>query len=327
MQIRISRLRDLVVKSLRDQYSEADAQAISDVVLFGETSGRTSHGLVRLLVGGSSVLSQHPSSPPRISAITSVSAVIHGAGNPGMLVGSLACREVIARGQAHGFALVGTRGTFSTSGCLTYYLERISSAGLVGIIMSQSPRSTPPHGGIEPMYGTNPISFGIPSSADPLIFDMGTSAITFGQLLQAGTLGQTLPVGVAIDKSGNPTTDPAQAMDGATLPFDGSYKGAGLAMMVEVLAGALPGAGFAGHNDGDGWGNLFLAFSPSLLGDPDSFRRRVTLLVESVRTSRTRDGSLVRIPGEKTLAAHRRAVHSGVVDIDDSLYELLLKNI
>ena len=203
----------------------------------------------------------------------------------------------------------------------------MAKEGLIGIIMAESPRSTSPFGGIEPLFGTNPISFGYPTENSPLIFDMGTSAITFGELLNAKTLGKKLPEGVALDSAGNVTTDAGKAMDGATLPFVNSYKGAGLAMMVEVLAGAFPHSGYAGIDEENGWGNLFMAFSPKLLSNTGEFKQRMSRMIDRIRNSKTKDGSMVRISGEKTLKTRDERIKAGEVEIEDKIYKLLLNSI
>ncbi len=320
MVIEKKQLEELVNKILVTKYSAEDARRILEVILFAELSGKKSHGLVRFLSGNTSVMAQNPTGKPEVIRKTKLSALVHGKGNPGMLVGSLAMEEVIRIAIEHDFGIVGTRETFSTSGCLSYYLEKIGKENLIGIIMAESGPSTPPHGGTEPLFGTNPVGFVFPTQNEPLIFDMGTSAISFGEILKAHALGIKLPENSATDKNGSITTDPKEALEGATLPFDNSYKGAGLAMMVEILGGVLPGAGFTGINEStDGWGNIFLAFSPNLLSEIETFKRKTSQLRDRVRNSRTKDAETVRIPGEKTVETRNKNLSSGIIDVDEKL--------
>jgi len=323
MKISIKNLGELILKSLKLKYSIEDAKNICDVILFGELSEKTTHGIVRLLIGNASVLAQNPKGKPIAKKITSVSTLIDGNGNPGMLVGPLAMNEAMQLAKTHGIGIVGTNKSFSSSGCLSYYAEIIAQNNLIGIIMAHSPPSTAPHGGIEPLFGTNPIGFGIPARPRPLIFDMATSAISFGAILKAATLGHELSENCAIDSAGNSTTDPKKAMEGATLPFDSSYKGAGLAMMVEILAGAMPGADFVGQNPEAGWGNLFIVFSPTLFGNLEQFKQNVYTLVQRVRNSKTKDGHKIRIVGENTIAKRNINLEKGKIDIEDKLYQEL----
>lgn len=326
MKIKIEELKKLILQSMKSKYDDDYSSRMAELVMFGELSGRVSHGLVRLLAGAS-ILSQNSTGKAEITKITKLSSMIEGNGNPGMLVGSLACDEVIKIAKENDFGIVGTRGSHTSSGCLTYYLEKIAKEDLIGIIMAESPTSTPPFGGIEPLFGTNPIAFGIPANPRPVIFDMGTTAITFGELLNAKALGKSIPKGVALDKEGNPTTDPEKAMEGATLPFDNSYKGAGLSMMVEIFAGTLPYSCYAGIDEDKGWGNMFMAFSPKLLSDVNEFKSRMEKMIDRIRNSKTKDGSKVRISGEKTIDTRDKNLKSGEVEIPDKMYELLIETL
>lgn len=325
MNVPIAELEDLVIRTLRQKYDEDDTNHIKEVILFGELSGKTSHGIVRLFIGNSSVMAQLPTGKPEIIHKTKISSVIEGNLNPGMLVGPIAANEVMRLAKENGFGIVGTRGSNSSSGCLAYYLEKIAKKNLIAILMAQSPKSTVAHGGIEPMFGTNPISFGIPTDTGPIIFDMATAAISFGAMLKAKELGEQLPENVAIDSEGNPTTDPDKAITGATLAFDRSYKGSGLAMMVEILSGLWPGADFVGKNPSGRWGNTFMAFSPDLLSDTEEFKQKTKILIETVKQSKTKDGHSIRIPGESTINTRNQSIMNQHIDIEENLYNELKK--
>lgn len=236
-----------------------------------------------------------------------------------MLVGPMAMTEVIRLAKESGFGIVGTKEGIGSSGCLSYYLEKISKENLITIVMAQSPVSTAPFGGFIPLFGTNPMSFGIPSKPTPLIFDMATSAITVGAMVRARELGIKLSENVSVDKEGNMTTDPVKAIEGATLAFDNSYKGCGLAMMVEILSGLWPGADYSGLNISGGWGNLFMAFSPDLLINIDEFKNKTEQLIKTIRNSKTKDGSKIRIPGENTIKKRDDCLKSGYIEVDEIL--------
>ncbi len=325
MKIKISDLESLILTTLHKKYDEEDSKLIKEVILFGELSGKTSHGIVRLIVGNASVMAQNPIGKPSIIHRTKLSSLIEGNLNPGMLIGPLALQEVVRLAKENGFGIVGTRKSNSSSGCISYYLEKIAKENLICIITAQSPKSTVACGGIEPLFGTNPISFGVPANPKPIIFDMATAAISFGAMLKAKTLNQQLPQNVAIDAEGNMTTDPNRAIDGATYVFDNSYKGSGLAMMVEILSGLWPGADFVGKNPDGCWGNTFMAFSPELLMDLNEFKKKAQLLVETVRNSKTKTNQKIRISGEKTLNTRDAALKEGSIELEDALYQQLVK--
>lgn len=319
MKIKVSELKSLILKILKTKYNEVTSNLITDVIIFGELSGRTTHGIIRLLVGPYSVMAQKPTGAPVFIPGSEFSVTIDGKGNHGMLAASLAMQEGIKLAKINGIGIIGTRNNFGSSGCLTYYLEKITKQKLIGIIMAQSIVSTPPHGGIEPLFGTNPIAFGFPTAGSPLIFDMATSAITFGAILKAIELNQKLPLNVATDKYGNMTTDPHKAKEGATLPFDNSYKGAGLAMIIELLAGLFTGADFAGLNIKGGWGNLFIVLRPDLFISLKEFNEKMEKFIIRIKNAKTKENQKIRIPGENTLRIRDNNLKSGVVEIDDKI--------
>jgi L-2-hydroxycarboxylate dehydrogenase (NAD+) len=146
---------------------------------------------------------------------------------------------VIEKAKKRGFCVVGVRNTFSSNCAQAYYVEKMAQENLIGIMCSRSPAATSGFGSIDPLFGTNPMGFSFPTKNHPLVFDMATSAMTFSGLILAKTKGESIPKNMAIDSDGKPTTDPAAAMKGALLSFDRGYKGAGLAMVVEILAGSL----------------------------------------------------------------------------------------
>lgn len=323
MNIKISKLKVLLKKILLNKFKEDYANLITNVLIFGELSGKKSHG-ISLLFGDAGVLNQKDSGIT-IDQRTKFSEIINGNGNPGVLVASLAMLKSIKIAKKNGFSIVGTHSTFSSSGCLSYYLEKIAKENLICLIMAQSAKSTVVHGGVEPILGTNPISFGIPSNPNQLIFDMATSATTLRNIINLKNTGKRLPSNTAIDEKGEITINPNEALKGAILPFCNYYKGTGLAMIVEVLSGILTGASFSGNNSKNGWGNLFIVFSPDLLMDINEFKDKVMLFVETIRNSKVIDNNKIRIIGENTIRIRNENLERGEVEIQNELLELIEK--
>jgi len=153
---------------------------------------------------------------------------------------------------------------------------------------------------------------------------MATSNITFGAVLNAAMAGKKLPENTALDKEGNFTTDPEKALEGSALPFDNSYKGSGLGMVVETLAGLLTGGGgYTSLYKDKGWGNFFMVFSPELFMPRDQFKARMDEFLKRMENARTKDGQKLRLPGMSTLANRDRHIKEGKIEIADvSLAEL-----
>ena len=125
-------------------------------------------------------------------------------------------------------------------------VEALAERGLVAFAFVTAASYVAPAGGTKPLFGTNPMAFAWPrpDGKPPLVFDQASSASARGEIMLHQRDGKPLPEGWAIDADGQPTTDPAAALAGAQLPF-GGYKGAAIALMVELLAGALIGGPFS----------------------------------------------------------------------------------
>jgi (2R)-3-sulfolactate dehydrogenase (NADP+) len=164
------------------------------------------------------------------------------------------------------------------------------------------------------LFGTNPIAFAAPARGrDPIVIDLSLAKIPRGQLLLAKQKGERIPEGWALDRDGNPTTDPEAAIQGTMIPM-GDAKGTALALMVEILAGGLTGARFAYESssffDIQGpapeTGQLIIALSPEALGGAQATDRLAGLAA----TIEAEPGA--RLPGARRHAQRRAAAARGV---------------
>ncbi len=242
-----------------------------------------------------------------------------------MLVAARATELLIDIAREHGLGIVTTRGSQSTSGSLTYYLEKLAHEGLVTMAFANTLSVVTAPGGAAPFLGTNPIALSIPTTGRPFIVDLATSALTGGEVVALGNQGADLPTGVAVDATGAPTVDPRMVFEGgALLPF-GGHKGLGLSMFIEVVCGALTGSSAAPVSDADDWGHVFVGISLDALGNPQVMRRRAQEIVDRMTAIPTVDGTPIRIPGHRSLAARDEALARGTVDVDDDSYRRLVE--
>ena len=312
---------DLLVEVLTGAgWTPDDATTITDHLIDCELRGLGFGGLARAL----SVLERSETGPPptpiRVTHETPVSAAIDGGDQVGYLVADRATELAIAKAREHGIAVVGARNTWYT-GMFSYYLERATAAGLVGMIAGSGPALVAPHGGTQGRFGTNPIAFGFPTDADPVIYDIGTSTVMYGTVHLAHRLGEDLPHGSAVDPDGAPTTDPAAALAGA-LTVWGGHKGSGLALVVQLL-GMLAGA----EADPPGLtdcGFLVVLVDPTLLGDADGFVARAGRFADDVRATRpVAGGAPVRVPFDRSAATRGQTRARGAIDVPAPVVEAL----
>jgi L-2-hydroxycarboxylate dehydrogenase (NAD+) len=321
MKILVTDLRKKIIDSLRKNFDAESAGLIADYFVWAEMSGNKTQGILKM-TGPTPIQEIVPEHEITIDRETTLSKLLNAGKNPAPLVSQIATTAVIEKAKAHGLGIVGVHNIESSNGAQGYYAERIAKEDLIGIVLTRSAASVAVFGGIDALFGTNPIGFAFPTSEEPLVFDMATSAMTWYGLVLAAARGESIPENMAIDNDGNPTLDPNEAMNGALLPFDRDYKGAGLGMVVEVLAGTLVGAAF-GQVEGE-WGALFLAVDPNLLIDVERFKVSNSELKKKILASRTKDvAGKIRLPGERALKTRQESAQSGFVDVDDSVLKIL----
>lgn len=324
MKIKIGFLRDKVMNTLLESFSREDSIKIADYLIWADMSGISTQGISKL-TGTEPLQGIKPKHEIKIERDTKLSQLINAGAHPAPLVSQLATEVLINKAKQSGFAIVSVHNTFSSNGAQAYYAEQIAKADLIGIVMSRSPGSTAPFSSIEPLFGTNPIGFSFPTLNEPIVFDMATSAITFYGLIIAQANKEKIAQDLAIDKNGNPTTDPSEAIKGAILPFDRSYKGSGLSMVVELLAGPLASSAFCDYKTFDQeWGSTFIAIDPELLVDINKFKNDCTELITIVRNSKSKTSDTeIRLPGERAFKMFEESKKTGMVDIEESTLKQL----
>lgn len=323
MKIAINDLRMQIEKILQKNLSEDQAKKVADYFIWAEMSGNKTQGIVKM-IGTEPIQDIVPEGEVTRIKDTKLSQIIDAKRNPAPLNAQFATDAVIQKALEHGFGIVGVRNTYSSNGAQAYYVKQIADAGLIGIMCSRSPASAAAFGGIDPVFGIDPIGFGFPSVEQPSVFDTATSAMTFYGLVLAKARDEKIPENMAIDNNGDLTIDPAEAMDGALLPFDRSYKGSGFAMVVEVLAGPLLGGAWVDNQSfTEEWGTVLVAIDPDLMVGRDEFKKNVSDMIAKIKAARTRDNETIRLPGERAREAYLAAQTSSFVEIDDTVAEAI----
>jgi hydroxycarboxylate dehydrogenase B len=258
-------------------------------------------------------------------------AVIDGHHYIGQVVAQDAMKLAIHKARQHGVGIVAIRRA-SHCGRLADYLEMAADEGMIGIgAVSVGAGNTAPYGAMQRVTGTNPIAFGIPgSNRRHFILDFATSAMSMGEIQKRLARGETLPSGVLIDSQGNPTTDfyafrrPPRGM---FLPF-GGYKGSGVALVTELLGGALTGNGLGRdwwEKGGHGVNGVFLqAIAVEEFQPLDEFTAKVDELVSFVKSRKPAPGfSDIFVPGDQGRRNEERQLKEGV-EIDEGTWDQLV---
>ena len=320
MLLSVNDARQLALNFLkRGGIPEAEAGIITDILLESELRGRKTHGFIRL----SGIKDRYAKSEKHPITIAKESGhwmLIDGGDNPGYLVAHYAMNAAIEKAKSYGSSLVGAYNS-SHCGMAGYYANMAPEADCIGIVMADClPRITA-WGGVESIFGTNPIAVGIPTNNVPIVLDMSTASITNGDLLVAMREGKSIKEGLAFDPEGNLTTDPSQALKGSVLPF-GEYKGYGLALVIQILSGALVNAAVI-PPPGVNYGLLLIVIDPSIFLPLDEFKRKVTDLIDQVKNTKKMDGvAEILVPGERAWRERKQRMEIGI-ELDDDLVEQL----
>jgi LDH2 family malate/lactate/ureidoglycolate dehydrogenase len=190
-----------------------------------------------------------PAAEPEVERDAGPTATIDGRQGWGHYVSSVAMELAIAKACAHGLGFVAVRNSNHYGAAANYSMMALAH-DMIGISMTNAPwPATVPTFGRKPMLGTNPLSVAAPAGREhPFVLDMATSTVAIGKLHIASRWAKPIPTGWALDPSGQPTTDPNLALATRLLtplggtPDQGSHKGYGLSVMVDILAGVLSGA-------------------------------------------------------------------------------------
>jgi delta1-piperideine-2-carboxylate reductase len=221
---------------------------------------------------------------------------------------------LLEKARVNGIALLAIHNSHHFS-ALWPDVEPFARDGLVALAFVNSMACVVPHGGQHALFGTNPIAFAAPrEGAEPLVFDLATSAMAHGDVQIAAREGQALPEGTGVDRDGSPTRSAAAVLDGGALQTFGGHKGSALSMMVEILAAALTGGNFSFEVDWSGHpgaqtprtGQLLIAIDPARQAG-NRFADRLETLVHEMQAA-----GQARQPGARRYAQRAASERGGV---------------
>lgn len=306
-----SQATEIGIKALgRIGYAPQEAKIIVDQLVDNSLSGYRFAGLPRILAIAGDEKARKGRKPIRTVRETPVSALLDGGNEIGYIVAYRAAEVAIEKARASGIACVGAYNSYY-SGRNAYFVEKVAREGLVAIHIASAKPRVLPIGGARPALGTNPLCFGFPSSEGPVIFDMGTAALMWGDVLLHAHLGQPLPEGVGFDQEGLPTTDATETLRGGVVPF-GGHKGYGLSFAVQAL-GLLAGASFA-RGEVQDYGFLFWVVDPAIMFTEPDFEHQMSELVAKIKATPRQPGvDEIRIPSERARRERERRLVEGIL--------------
>lgn len=239
--------------------------------------------------------------------------VIDGHDGFGQVAADLAVKRLREVAGDTGIAVAALRRSHHV-GRLGAWVEALAEHGLVGQALSQSNALVAAPGTGTPLFGSNPMAWGLPArSGPPVVIDFATSVTSFGRVAAASARGGVLEDGVLVDSDGAPSTDPDTLFrGGALLPF-GGHKGYGLSVLTDLLGGAVSGDGPAsGPAYSERHGVALLAIDPALWGGAGRLFDDVERLRARLAGTPHPTGPAPRLPGERAAAELARRLAEGI---------------
>ena len=331
-QIEISRLRNFGKALLAElKVPEADAALLIDSLIQAELWGHASHGMLRLswyferLKSGAMKNITNPTFVVDAGPLL----VIDGNDGIGQVLTNVAVEQAISRAKQHGISVVGIRNS-NHFGTAMYFTRKAAKQKCVAILTTNASPSMAPWGGSKKVLGNNPWSIAAPYGESVVALDMANTVVARGKIYAALESGEEIPETWAMTKDGKKTTDAASAIDGVILPM-GAHKGYAISFMMDVLAGALTGAGIATEVHGpyeltakSNSGHLLIVMDIEKMIDPLVFEQRIQKLVDEVKSAPLADGfGEIFYPGEIEDKSEKAALSGGKIQVFQSTKDAL----
>jgi len=283
---------------------------------FSHGTGALKHYVNTMKAGGI-----NPTASPEVIAEGASWAVFDGHSCMGMLSCTLAMTMAIEKARKSTIAWVGVRNS-SHFGAAGYYANMAVDQGMIGIAMSNADPNMVVPGARGHVIGNNPMAYAVPAGDEfPILFDIALSAVAAGKIYAKKALGQSIPSDWITDADGLPTSDPSQwPHSGSMMPMAG-HKGYGIALLIEVLAGVLTGAGMLSEVKSWMWssdqpsrlGDAFIAIDVGAILPLEDFKRRVDHVIREIRQAPKAKGSeRVYAPGEMEWEKRKDALKNGI---------------
>jgi L-2-hydroxycarboxylate dehydrogenase (NAD+) len=287
-----------------------DAQIAAEALVAADLRGVDTHGVIRFsphawYVKWLSEGSMTAKPNIRVISETPSTALLDGDRGMGMVVGHRAMELAIDKAQHCDIGMVGVRNSRHYGMSAQYAMQALAH-DMIGIAMTNAGRQVVPTFGREARFGTNPMCFAVPADKElPFVLDMATTTAAAGKLELAARLEKSIPIGWALDEKAEATEDPRVAQQARRLlPLggsrdNGSHKGYGLAVLVEILCGVLTGTVTALNTDQDSRGHFFGAIRVDAFRPVAEFKKDMDRLIRELKSTPPIEGQRrVYVAGE-----------------------------
>lgn len=324
----VSTLRQVLLKF---GFEESRANCCATLFAKADLDGVRSHGANRFPLFLEFIEKGYvkPQNSPTLASKIAVFERWDGNLGPGNLNADFAMDRAIRLSRENGIGCVSLAQTNHWMRGGNFGWQAIE-AGCIAICFTNTKPNMPTWGGSEPVIGNNPLVIAIPGKQSPVVLDMAMSQFAYGQMSLYAQKGQELPFEGGFDLTGNLTKDPKVILENhLALPM-GLWKGAGLSLVLDLLATILSGGNSTHEVDhnGDEYGlsQVFLCIDPVKLELMDWMEEKVTAVLENLKNSAVFEDDAVRFPGEKVLEIRAKNLKNGV-PLTKSTWKKILKHL
>ena len=300
--------------------SKDHSKIVSDYLIKAELLDAPSHGLARLKMYCDRIKKKLINPKPNIKIKKISNSISHVDANDsiGFVAADIGIKQAIKNAKKTGIGLVAIKKS-GHYGLSSFYAEQAVKNNLIVFCFTNAPPALAPYGAKKSLFGTNPICFGAPTGKAPFILDASTSMINRGKIRRASKLGQKIPYGVALDKYGQITIDANKALEGTQLPIS-TFKGSGLAWMVDILSGVLTGSSHSGKtkdpfDDFSGpqnMGHLFITFDPKIFIGKNFIKEMKINISRIKRLPKAKGFKSILYPGERKNIIYRKNLNKDI---------------
>lgn len=298
--------------------NNCEAEIIADMLVEADERGVHSHGIlcttryVRLIREGK----MRPNMSINVIRDNGTVAVWDGNHSSGQILGYRAMEDAISKAKKHGVGVVCVKGA-NHFGALAYYSQMAQKQGLIGTTLGTGDSTMAPWGGCEKVIGNNPICVAAPARNEVSpVLDMAMTVVANGKVSNMRRQGvKELPPGWGLDKDGVPTT---KMEDCYTISPMAGYKGWGMAVMVDILAGVLFGGGTGDRakDNQEGPSLMMIALDIDAFNDKEKYYEDIDARIKELKASKKAKNSKgIFMPGEIEANTFNEAEKSGFVSV------------
>jgi LDH2 family malate/lactate/ureidoglycolate dehydrogenase len=303
-----------------------EAEIISETLLFAELRNIKSHGIVRLPTYVKRLENAAVNQNAEMRFLENKAAavsVLDADNGMGQVAGYKAMKAAIDIARIYGIGLVAVKNS-NHFGVASYFSMLASKEDMIGLVMTNASPAIAPFGTKTPLLGTNPLTVAVPAKkGKPIVLDMSMSTVARGKIRMAALQNKEMPLDWGLDKDGNPTSDPSEALLGSLVPI-GGVKGSGLSLIIDLLTGALTGTSSLGEvkNITDMSGpsktsHLFIAINIGAFMDIDEYKERVDDAISKIKSLPPKGDNEIFMAGEIEQNLMEKRLAEGIpVDIE-----------